>query len=716
MSEAKDFVIHEGVLIKYKGNKIGKDFALPEGIIGIGNNVFAYKEWDCDRLVIPESVETIGKKAFSAIYGSEVDEIIVRGNIKEIGASAFEGLRIKKIVFEGHVEKIGDWAFLYTHIDSFSVAGGIKAIGKKSFSDCKGPKMIDTPWIGKISKEAFEGSSDIDVDAVMALLNNKPTELPSAERKKPKAAKIKLSAEEEALCAPFRDIFDETALDKTYKKHKGTDEHIADVKLASGVAAPGYLIKCAIVPYAEQLVGRPNKISEYKTACYETRLNAMADRAEALLDKETLMSALKKLRSEGSSAWLLPYGRYANTEEIRQLLSDMKVWENWSAFGSVGRSDIIIARGALLLSDTKEAILHIDKVGQLAAYAQTRGTDADTIRDTVLSEFGFDENRKIRFDLGGNAVIVAIDQDLSLKLTDEATGKTVKSVPKKNADLELHKAVSASIKNLNKDIKNVVSNRKKALLAEYLSGASREVTDWKSLYLKNPVLNAVAQLVVWYQDGKTFTLTTDGAVDYNGDTYTLTDAPISVAHPIEVSDQLTAWQSYFVSRGLKQPFEQVWEPAYKEDDLKADRFKGYLLPVSRIINMEQHGIHSYGFKYYSDDYGFTLTDCELSYEDLGGYYFPERDNKLTLGEFSFDKLTRYVNHIVYLFDKWTVADRILADDVSVASCLHQFTLAQIMEFIQLAGENKCPNVTTILLDFKQKNFPEFDPFAEFTLE
>jgi hypothetical protein len=443
----------------------------------------------------------------------------------------------------------------------------------------------------------------------------------------------------------------------------------------------------------------------------------MADRAAALLDKETLMSALKKLRSEGSSAWLLPYGRYANTEEIRQLLSDMKVWENWSAFGSVGRSDIIIARGALLLSDTKEAILHIDKVGQLAAYAQTRGTDADTIRDTVLSEFGFDENRKIRFDLGGNAVIVAIDQDLSLKLTDEATGKTVKSVPKKNADLELHKAVSASIKNLNKDIKNVVSNRKKALLAEYLSGASRELTDWKSLYLKNPVLNAVAQLVVWYQDGKTFTLTTDGAVDYNGDTYTLTDAPISVAHPIEVSDQLTAWQSYFVSRGLKQPFEQVWEPAYKEDDLKADRFKGYLLPVSRIINMEQHGIHSYGFKYYSDDYGFTLTDCELSYDkDWRGYYFPEIDNKLILGEFSFDKLTRYVNHIVYLFDKWTVADRILADDVSVASCLHQFTLAQIMEFIRLAVENKCPNVTTILLDFKQKNFPEFDPFAEFTLE
>ena len=716
MSESKDFVIHEGVLIKYKSSLIGKDFTFPEGIVGIGNNVFAYKDWDCDRLVIPKSVETIGNKAFTcAIPGSKIGKIIVQGDIKEIGKYAFGELTVKSIAFEGHVEKIGEGAFSMSKIDSLTVSGGIKAIGNKAFFACKGLKMIDTPWIGKIGKEVFE-KCDMDVEAVTALLNNKPKALSTSAPKKPNAPKVKLSSEEETLCAPWRDIFDENALDKIYVKQKGANDHIADVKLADGGTAPSYLVKCAIVPYAEQLVGRPNKISEYKSACYATQLNAMADRAAALLDKETLMIALQKLRSEGSSAWLLPYGRYANTEQIKQLLSDMKVWENWDAFGSVGRSDIIIARGALLLSDTKEAMLHIDKVGQLTMYAQVRGTDADTIRDTVLSEFGFDEDRKIRFDLGGNAVIVTIGTDLSLKLIDEAKGTVVKSVPKKNADPELYKAASVSIKNLNKDIKNVVANRKKALLAEYLSGASREAEDWKLLYLKNPVLNAVAQLMVWYQNGKTFTLSADGAVDYNGEPYVFTDAPISVSHPIEMRDQLTAWQSYFVSRGLKQPFEQIWEPAYREEELKADRFKGCLLPVHRIINMEQHGICAYGFRYYSEDYGFTLKDCKLSYTDWGGNYFPEKDNKLTLGEFSFDKLTRYVNHIVYLFDKWTVADRILADDISIASCLHQFTLAQIMEFIQLASGNQCPNVAALLLDFKQKNFPDFDPFAEFTLE
>ena len=718
MANAKDFVIHEGVLIKYKGYTVREDFAFPEDITGIGNNVFSYRGWDCERLVIPKSVETIGNKAFAYMNPDSVlKEIVIQGDIKEIGKSAFNSIYVEKIIFEGHVDKVCEEAFAYCRVNTLTVAGGIGAIGKNAFKKCQGLKIIDTPWIGKIGKDVFEECQDMDVDAVCALLNNKPAQSVAATaEKKPKQAKAKLSAAEEALCEPWRSIYDEKTISKTFTKLKGKDEHIADVKLTDGTAAPGYLVKCAIVPYAEQLASRPRNISEYKTACYETQLIPQADQAAALLDKTTLLKALKELRSAGSAAWLIPYGRYADTEHVKQLLSDMKAWGNWGAFGGTGRGDIIIARGALLLSDTKEAMVQIDKVGQLALYAKVRGTDADTIRDTVLSEFGFDENRKIRYDLGGNAVVVTIGADLTLQLTDEATGKEVKSVPKKNADPELYKTVTTSIKNLKKDIKNVVDNRKKALLVEYLSGECREIENWKKLYLQNPVLNAVARLVVWGQDGKTFTLTSDGAIDCNGEAYAIDDTPVCVAHPIEVGDQLSAWRDYFVSNGLKQPFEQIWEPAYTKEELTKDRFKGYAIPLHKVLDMELHGIHAYGFRYYSDDYGFTLTDCTLTYDYLTGYYIPGNDNKLTLNEFSFKKLTRYVNHIAYLFDKWTVSDRILTDDVSVAAVLPRFTLAQITEFIKLANENKCSNVKAILLDFQQKNFPNFDPMAEFTLD
>ena len=75
-----------------------------------------------------------------------------------------------------------------------------------------------------------------------------------------------------------------------------------------------------------------------------------------------------------------------------------------------------------------------------------------------------------------------------------------------------------------------------------------------------------------------------------------------------------------------------------------------------------------------------------------------------------------VNHVLAYLDRVTVYDRIVKDDVTVAQFLPSFTLAQITEFIKLASENNCPNVTAVLLDFQQKNFSDYDPMVEFTLE
>ena len=716
MSSTKDFLIHNGVLIKYYPFTVDKDFALPENITAIGNHVFRYKEWMCSRIVIPKTVETIGDGAFACwLPGSAVKEIVIEGDIKEVGESAFSSLEVDVIRFEGHVEKIGKEAFICSRIGKLVVAGGIGSIGKGAFERCSGLETIDTPWIGKIGKDVFADCKSINVDAVTALLANKPKAPAKSKEKKVEKAPAKPSAADEALCKPWHSIFDEKALAKTFAKLKGTGEMIAKVRLADGKPAPAYLVMCATVPYAEQFTGRPKRISEYKTACYETKLVPNADAVMALLDHPSLMEALEKLRA-ANSAWLIPYGRYAADEQVKKLLADMKAWGNWDAYSSSGRSDIIIARGALLLNDTREAMLQIDKVGQLDQYARVRGTDAATIRDTVMSEFGFDQEHKLHYDLGGNSLIVTIGEDLSLRMTDGATGKEVKSVPKKNADPELHKSVSDHIKTLKKDIRNVVVNRKKAIFAEYLSGASLDIEKWKLLYLKNPVLNAVARLVVWCQDDKTFTLSGSGPVDHNGDAYTFGTAPVKVAHPVEMGEQLRQWQDYFVSRGLKQPFEQVWEPAYKQEDIKPDRYKGCVVSVNRVINMEAHGIRSFGFKFYSDNYGFHLTDCSMVYDIYGGYYQPGADIKMTLGKFSFRKMTRYVNHIIYLFDKWTASDRILADDVSVVSALPAFTVAQITEFIRLANENGCTNVLGMLMEYKNRNFADFDPMAEFSLD
>ena len=77
----------------------------------------------------------------------------------------------------------------------------------------------------------------------------------------------------------------------------------------------------------------------------------------------------------------------------------------------------------------------------------------------------------------------------------------------------------------------------------------------------NPLLRQIASLLVWSQDGATFTVKGRETVDAAGTPCAVTDGPVIVAHPMEMKpEEVTAWQKYFTSHGLKQPFAQIWEP------------------------------------------------------------------------------------------------------------------------------------------------------------
>ena len=75
---------------------------------------------------------------------------------------------------------------------------------------------------------------------------------------------------------------------------------------------------------------------------------------------------------------------------------------------------------------------------------------------------------------------------------------------------------------------------------------------------------------------------------------------------------------------------------------------------------------------------------------------------------------RQVNHIIAYLDKITIYNKIIKDDISIASYLYYFRLAQTLGFITVATENKCVNVTALLLNYKNENFK--DSMGEFILE
>ena len=442
----------------------------------------------------------------------------------------------------------------------------------------------------------------------------------------------------------------------------------------------------------------------------------------ALLDEASLQKAMATLAedylgSPGRSKTMFlafPICRYADEALMSELTRRAPKWA--SSVSGNSAPPLLSFRNAALYSETRAAMYFAEKYHELDRYAAIRGTTEDDLRDQYLSEIGLDAQGGKRYDLGNQTVTVRLQQDLGF-LVELPDGKTAKSLPKKGADEEKHASANADFAQMKKDAKKIVKSRCNALFGDFLSAHARSAEDWQRSYLQNPLLRSVAKLVVWSQGKSTFTLVDSGAIRSDGSAYKMGAGRIRVAHPMEMAaEDVAAWQSYFRTNNIKQPFEQVWEPAYKAEDIKEDRYKGTEIFYRYVQNAEKHGIHYYDEEFHSC-VGFMLDDCSLENE-LAGTFGHEIASNATfeLGRFTFKKFTRKVNHIVYLFDKWTIRSRIAKDDISVMELMQRYNAAQITDFLNTAIENKAVNLTAALLSYKQEHFPEYDAFSEFTLE
>ncbi len=223
---------------------------------------------------------------------------------------------------------------------------------------------------------------------------------------------------------------------------------------------------------------------------------------------------------------------------------------------------------------------------------------------------------------------------------------------------------------MKKSVKEILKNRFSVLFADFLSGKERPSADWQESYLHNPLLREAASLVVWSQGKKTFTLTASGVVDSTEQPYTITDKPITVAHPMEMTaDDVTAWQKYFTNHGLKQPFAQVWEPVRKAEEIAKDRYAGCMIPYYRFLNQEKHGITVEDHDFHND-INIFLEGCRANVERIDWRRHEINvEDRFEVKEFGFNKYTRQVNHIVAYLDRVTVWDRVRKDDVSVIDTL-----------------------------------------------
>ena len=418
------------------------------------------------------------------------------------------------------------------------------------------------------------------------------------------------------------------------------------------------------------------------------------------MDHASLMHLLKRWADRIDDGWYIPYTVYADDQELGALLKEIKTWDKRRHLECI--RDIY---GALLMNESLTAMRFADQAGLLPMYALIHKKDEDKMRDDHICDFGLDPQGKRSWTLSDKIMTASLNKDLTVTLTDEK-GLVYRSMPKIGSD-EQYSQVVREYRDLEENILATAGVRNARIFDDFLSGRRRTASYWKKYYMGNGLLRILAEKIVWDQEGSTFILDENGQpVTADGTPYTLTDARIAVAHPMEMGKAVTeTWQRYVLEHRLKQPFEQVWEPVDDPEQVTRDRYAGYPISLSIFENKTRDGIKLKGRE-------TELKECRASLEPYGDYI----DWKYEIRQFTYDMWDRQVNHITVYLNKCLVTARIEEDDISAMKWIGCFTPVQIIEFINTANKAQAHNVLIYLLDYKNTHFGDFDLTDDFKLD
>ena len=142
-------------LISYPAGKEGNSFAVPDGILAIGDRAFI----GCDSLTtvtLPEGLTTIGDEAF---YGcSSLTTVTLPEGLTSIGDSAFSNCSsLTSVTLPDSLTSIGDSAFSFcSSLTTVTLPEGLTSIGDSAFSSCFSLTSITLPeGLTSIGDSAF---------------------------------------------------------------------------------------------------------------------------------------------------------------------------------------------------------------------------------------------------------------------------------------------------------------------------------------------------------------------------------------------------------------------------------------------------------------------------------------------------------------------------------------------------------------------------------
>lgn len=151
-SPLSDFDIRGAVLVKYKGKS--KSAVLPNGIVEIAK--YAFAESAVETVILPDSVKTIGFRAFSRC--AKLKTVVLPKNLKLIDGSTFEGCQsLTEIVLPEGLTTIGQFAFSgCSSLSSLTVGQSLQVIDRGAFQGCTRLSSVTLPLRTFLGYKAFE--------------------------------------------------------------------------------------------------------------------------------------------------------------------------------------------------------------------------------------------------------------------------------------------------------------------------------------------------------------------------------------------------------------------------------------------------------------------------------------------------------------------------------------------------------------------------------
>ena len=123
-------------LICYPIGREAAEYAVPEGVVHIGEDAFAHSE-HLRRIVLPDSVTEIECKAF--FLCEKLKNIVLSNSLTIIGKSAFWFcMQLESVVLPNSLKRLGDWALQgCTRLTSIALPDATVSLGENPISGCE---------------------------------------------------------------------------------------------------------------------------------------------------------------------------------------------------------------------------------------------------------------------------------------------------------------------------------------------------------------------------------------------------------------------------------------------------------------------------------------------------------------------------------------------------------------------------------------------------